>query len=164
MNIIKLDQRFGKTAQNKLHLAKNKTAEGALACLETFYYAFNNKDIKTFKSIWLKNDLIQLNNPLGGIIYGIDKIVELYNNIFNGESDVWVEFHDIIAFEGPDMITFAGRESGEFTKDNKFLALEIRTTRILQYSPSDEQWYLIHHHGSIDDAELLKTYQKAVSK
>jgi ketosteroid isomerase-like protein len=105
-----------------------------------------------------------INNPLGGIIYGIDQIVELYNNIFNSESDVWVEFHDIIVFEGEDMITFAGRESGEFRKDNKTLALEIRTTRVLQYSNSDDQWYLIHHHGSIDDAELLTTYQKAINK
>jgi len=162
MKIYKLDQHFGKSSENKLQKANDKTIDGAIACLETFYYAFNNRDIKTFRKLWLDDDLVQLNNPLGGIINGIDKIVELYQAIFKGKSNVWVDFNSIVVFEGQNAITFAGRETGAFTKEKESLALQIRTTRMLAYSEKEGQWFLIHHHGSIDNAELLDAYQKAV--
>lgn len=76
MGINRLNKIFGRISQNLIDKTTDKSFLGAIACLETFYYSFNNKDIDTFKRIWLKNELIQLNNPLGGIIRGIAPIVE----------------------------------------------------------------------------------------
>jgi hypothetical protein len=42
--------------------------------------------------------------------------------------------------------------------------LQIRTSRIFGFSETDNQWFQIHHHGSIDNVDLLDRYQKAVKK
>jgi len=60
------------------------------------------------------------------------------------------------------MIVFAGREAGEFTKNNRTLPLSIRTSRVVQWFGSDIGWKQVHHHGSIDDSRLLDEYQQAV--
>jgi hypothetical protein len=164
MELNKINQTFGRDSKNLIDKTTDKSLLGAISCLETFYYAFNNKDLDTFKRIWLNHELIQLNNPLGGIIRGIEPILELYDNIFNGQARVWVELTDIVYFKSNDMITFAGREIGEFSVQGQTINLEIRTTRFFGYSDNEKQWFQLHHHGSIDNAELLDRYQKAVRK
>jgi len=138
----------------------NETFTGAIAALETFYYSFNNKDIDTFNQIWVSHDLVQLNNPVGGIIRGIKDISALYTRIFQGEADVWVEFQDIVTYDFNECVVFAGLEKGQFKINNRNIDLEIRTTRFFAYV--NGKWGQIHHHGSIDNAELLKNYQNAV--
>ncbi len=157
-----LDKIFGLNAQNKIEETNLKSFEGALACLETFYYSFNNKDVNIFKKIWYKNNLIQLNNPLGGIVRGIEPIINIYDKIFNGQASVWVEFTDIVYYETTEMIVFAGTEIGESKTKDETIQLKIRTTRIFGYSEEDKSWFQLHHHGSIDNADLLKQYQKEV--
>jgi hypothetical protein len=164
MILNQLDKTFGLTAQNKIEDTKLKSFEGALACLETFYYSFNNKDLNTFKKIWYKNNLIQLNNPLGGIVRGIEPITNIYDKIFNGKASIWVEFTDIVCYQTPEMIVFAGVEIGESKTKDETINLKIRTTRIFGYSEDDKSWFQLHHHGSIDNAKLLDKYQKAVRK
>lgn len=162
MKIDKLDEKFGINARNLIDLTKEKSLSGALACIETFYYAFNNRDLDVFNEIWLNHDLIQLNNPLGGIIRGIVPISEMYDRIFNGQARVWVELSDIVMYQSDDTVIFAGREIGESSSNDNTIDLQIRTTRIFGFSETDNQWFQIHHHGSIDDAHLLERYQKSV--
>ena len=163
MKIEMLDRKFGIDSKNLIDSAKDHNFEGALACLETFYYAFNNRDLATFLKVWLQHDLIQLNNPLGGILRGIGPINKMYEKIFNNRAQVWVELSDIVVYYLGDMALFAGKETGEFRIDGQIIDLHIRTTRFIGYSAKDHQWFQIHHHGSIDDAELLSRYQHAVN-
>jgi hypothetical protein len=164
MELKSIEQIFGQDSKNLIDKATDKDFNGALACLETFYYAFNNRDLDTFKKIWLNHELVQLNNPLGGIIRGIGPITELYDRIFNGWAKVWVELTDIVCFQSKEMITFAGREIGEFSVNGQTIDLQIRTTRFFAYSDDKGQWFQLHHHGSIDNVELLDRYQRAVKK
>lgn len=162
MRIEKLNRKFGREAQNLIDQTKEKNLDGAIACLETFYYSFNNRDLDIFKKIWLNHELIQLNNPLGGIMRGIVPIVELYDRIFNGQANVWVELGDIVLYQSSDIVTFAGREIGEFTISGQTIDLQIRTTRFFGFFEIEKQWFQIHHHGSIDNVDILDRYQKAV--
>jgi hypothetical protein len=41
------------------------------------------------------------------------------------------------------------------------LQLAIRTSRLFRRAPGD-RWHQVHHHGSIDDPQLLADYQAAV--
>jgi hypothetical protein len=164
MELNRINKTFGLDAKNRINETTDESFSGAIACLETFYYAFNNRDLDTFKKIWLNHELIQLNNPLGGIIRGIEPITELYDNIFNGQARVWVELTDVVCFQSKDMVTFAGRENGEFSVQGHTIDLQIRTTRFFGYSTDKGQWFQLHHHGSIDNVELLDRYQKAVRK
>jgi hypothetical protein len=164
MKISKIESTFGRNSKNCIDKTIERNLKGALACLETFYYSFNNKDLNLFKQIWLNHELIQLNNPLGGIVRGIIPIGEMYEKIFNGQADVWVELTNIVCYHSQDMIVFAGKEIGEFSSKEVTLDLQIRTSRIFRYDKKENRWFQVHHHGSIDDAKLLDIYQKTVKK
>jgi len=155
-------QNYGRKSTNKISRAVVHGLEGARALVETFYYAFNRRDMDVFAQVWADDALVQLNNPLGGILRGYKPIAELYQRIFTGPASVWVELADIVEFESPDMVVFAGRETGEFTRSGKTLALSIRTTRVVQWFGPEIGWRQSHHHGSIDDPLLLSEYQRAV--
>jgi hypothetical protein len=51
MKISKPDREFGRDAKNNVGYVKEKSFDGALAGLETFYFSFNNKDLDTFKKM-----------------------------------------------------------------------------------------------------------------
>jgi hypothetical protein len=53
-----------------------------------------------------------------------------------------------------------GRERGHFRCGDTELTLAIRTSRI--FKKCEGRWRQVHHHGSIEDPELLARYQSAV--
>jgi hypothetical protein len=161
-DIVFLEETVVRGEQNKLAETAQPTFEGARAALETFYYALNERAHGPFRQIWLDDPLIQLNNPLGGIVRGAEAIGALYGRIFEGPVRVQVEFYDIVAYVTSEMVVFAGRERGTYEREGKSSPLDIRTTRIFLYAPAQQGWRQIHHHGSIDVAEQLNKYQQAV--
>lgn len=58
------------------------------------------------------------------------------------------------------MFYMTGRERGTFRRGETQVGLAIRTSRIFQRR--NERWQHVHHHGSIDDPELLARYQAVV--
>jgi len=161
--IIYSDSTYDRSSVNQESKARGEPGiEGARALVETFYYAFNNRDMEVFAGIWAEHELIQLNNPLGGILRGYEFIADLYRTIFDGPARVWVELGDIVEFQTNEMVVFAGRERGEFSLGDNTLALSIRTSRIVQWLGPQVGWRQTHHHGSIDDPKLLADYQRAV--
>lgn len=162
MTYTRINQTFGKSASNRLADANQPGLDGALAALESFYYSFNTGDLDSFVGVWVSDDLIRLKNPLGGVLEGIGAITDLYDGIFNGPADVWVEFGDIVVYHlGADAVVFSGRETGEFSKAGETVPLNIRTTRV--FHRVDGRWGQVHHHGSITDTEQLTTYRNAVN-
>ncbi len=162
MTIERIPHTFGRHAANRLADSYQPGIDGALALLETFYFAFNQRNLEVFQHVWMDNALIQLNNPLGGMLRGYAPIEALYARIFSGPARVWVEFGDIVAYATEALVVFAGRETGEFIRDGSTVALSIRTTRIVQWFGRETGWRQVHHHGSIDDPEALAAYQRAV--
>jgi len=153
---------YGRKSANRIDGIREPGIEGARLLIESYYFAFNNKDLEVFGKVWANHQLIQLNNPLGGILRGYEAIAALYEQVFMGATSVWVELSDIVEFQTEAMIVFAGRESGEFTKNNRTLPLSIRTSRVVQWFGPEIGWKQVHHHGSIDDSHLLNVYQQAV--
>ena len=160
--ILCSQQTYGRSSTNRLPQAHEHGVEGARALLESFYYAFNHRDMEVFGKVWAEHEFIQLNNPLGGILRGYEAIAALYQQIFTGPTQVWVELADIVEFQTDAMVVFAGRETGEFTLKTKSLVVAIRTSRIVQWFGQEIGWRQVHHHGSIDDPQLLDEYQRAV--
>ncbi len=155
-------QSYGRSARNRIEEVRESGINGAQALVETFYHAFNQRDLALFTRVWADHALIQLNNPLGGLMRGHDAISALYQRIFTGPARVWVELSDIVEYQTNTMVVFAGRERGEFSHNGVTLALNIRTSRITQWMGEETGWRQVHHHGSIDDPLLLRTYQSAV--
>ncbi|GAA1578620.1 MULTISPECIES: YybH family protein [Kribbella] len=151
-----VDYGFGPGARSRTDEARTPGRAGALAALETFYYALNSKDLETLAAGWVDDPLVQLNNPVGGILRGRDAVRELYERVFAGVLDVQVTFGDAATYWLGDSVIFAGRETGTYLGNRP---LHIRTTRVFTY---DGVWRQLHHHGSIDDPDLLAAYQRAV--
>jgi ketosteroid isomerase-like protein len=162
--ITHIDAEYGPRARNRLAEAASPDLDGARAALESFYHAFNHRDLEAFRRVWVGDPLVQLNNPLGGILRGSDDIGRLYQRIFQSRARVEVSFGDIVAYQTAGMVVFAGRETGRFTDPGgRSLPLRIRTTRVFAYDRAAGRWGQVHHHGSIDDPDALRDYQDAVA-
>lgn len=125
-----------------------------------FYCAFNSGNMQMMSENWAQSDDIAMDNPLGGIKRGWDEIRPLYERIFNGQAEVYVEYFDYTIHETTEMFYAVGRERGYFRLGDEEITLAIRTSRIFQ--KVDGRWRQVHHHGSIEDPQLLATYQSAV--
>lgn len=128
--------------------------------LVQFYHAFNYGDMKEMSENWEQSEDIAMDNPLGGIKRGWSDISSVYEKIFNGPAEVYVEFYDYTIHEHGDMFYAVGRERGYFQLGDTQVDLAIRTSRIFRRVGAN--WKQTHHHGSIENAELLATYQSAV--
>jgi len=157
---IREQQFTGQT--NQLPQATNPDFAGAQAALNSFYYALNSSDLEVLDQVWLPHELIQVNNPLGGITRGATAIHDLYSRIMKGRVRVRVMFTDAIAFITPTAVVFAGREEGTYVVNGRETPLHIRTTRAFVFSAEHKGWRQVHHHGSIDDAAELLAYQQAI--
>lgn len=130
--------------------------------LSLFYNAFNKRSMPLMEQSWLNTNEISMDNPIGGIRRGWDEIKAGYNKIFNGKAQVYVEFYDYTIHKTDAMFFATGRERGYFKTEETEIPLAIRTTRIFILHNGD--WKQIHHHGSIDNPDLLKIYQEALLK
>ncbi len=128
--------------------------------LSEFYQAFNQKDLKLMQKNWLNSEEIAMDNPLGGIKRGWEEIKTVYNRIFLGKAEVYVEFYDYSIIKLDDGFVAVGRERGWVKAKGKKLDLAIRTSRI--YKLVDKEYKQVHHHGSIENPELLKAYQDLI--
>lgn len=130
--------------------------------LVEFYKAFNNGEMKLMSKNWANSPNIAMDNPLGGIMRGWENIKNVYERIFNGQAKVYVEYYDYSIHESEDSFYAVGRERGHFKAHNQEIELAIRTSRIFQ--KIEGEWKQVHHHGSIEDPQLLETYQELVKK
>jgi len=133
-----------------------------ILALIKFYKAFNNRDLSLMQNVWLNSLETSMNNPLGGIMRSWKEIETVYDKIFNGKAKVYVEFYDFTIHKTENMFFATGRERGFFKTNEQEIKLAIRTSRI--FKKINGEWKQIQHHGSIDNPELLKTYQQMVSK
>ncbi|VAX09388.1 hypothetical protein MNBD_GAMMA25-950 [hydrothermal vent metagenome] len=125
-----------------------------------FYHAFNNQDLEQMENNWLQSGDASMSNPLGGIKRSWSEIKPVYEKIFNGPAEVFVEFYDFSIHQTEGMFCAVGHERGYFKLDETEIKLAIRTSRI--YLKTKQQWQQLHHHGSIDQAGLLADYQAIV--
>jgi len=131
------------------------------SALEQFYAAFNGRDLALMSENWAQIEEIALDNPLGGIRRGWAEIRPLYERVFAGPAVVAVEFYDYTLHIGQELFYAVGRERGHFRNGDTELALAIRTSRV--FRQFDGRWKQVHHHGSIEDPDLLARYQSALS-
>lgn len=138
----------------------NAPAGSAYAALAGFYQAFNQRDFQAMSECWLHSHLASMSNPLGGVKRGWEEIGSVYEKIFTGPAQVYVEFYDFQIYETQEMFCAVGRERGYLQTVKTKIDLAIRTSRV--YCKLDERWLQYHHHGSIEQADLLARYQSAV--
>ncbi len=78
--------------------------------LVQFYCAFNAGNMKLMSDNWEQSDDIAMENPLGGIKRGWAESRMVYERIFNGPAEVYVEYFDYTIHEMDQMFYAVGRE------------------------------------------------------
>jgi hypothetical protein len=131
--------------------------------LAQFYRAFNERDLVRMAENWDDSLEVAMNNPLGGVKRGWHDIKAVYERIFFSPHKVTVEFHDYTLHVFNEVFYAVGRERGHLESHLEAretrLNLNFRTSRI--FRRVDTQWRQVHHHGSIEDSQLLSAYQSA---
>ncbi len=139
---------------------EEKIEHGEHGALVQFYRAFNGADMPLMRRNWLDAEDIAMDNPLGGIRRGWGEIGKVYEKLFGSSAKVYVEFHDYSLHVAQDIFYAVGRERGLFEQAGEKIDLAIRTSRI--FRRVEGAWRQVHHHGSIEDPELLARYRRAV--
>jgi 4-oxalocrotonate tautomerase family enzyme len=133
-----------------------------LDALIAFYAAFNQRDLASMADVWLAGHEPSMDNPIGGIRRGWSEIEAGYRKLFDGPARVQVEFYDYTMQLTGDTALAVGRERGTCTVGDETLQLAIRTSRL--FVKRSGQWQQLHHHGSVEDASLLASYQSIIGK
>lgn len=128
--------------------------------LAQFYRAINNRDLNLMAQNWDQSAEAVMDNPLGGVKRGWPEIRSVYERLFRFRSQYHFEFYDYTLHEAGDLFYVVGRERGWIEVDGARLDLAIRTTRIFRRVKG--RWLQFHHHGSIEDPNMLAAYQNAV--
>ena len=131
-----------------------------MRALSEFYQALNNRDLELMARNWAQTDEAVMDNPVGGIKRGWHEIQAVYAQIFSRPEPFWFEFHDYSFHEAGEVFYVIGRERGEYRSGQSELKMAIRTTRLFRLI--EGEWKQVHHHGSVDNAQLLGQYQRAV--
>jgi ketosteroid isomerase-like protein len=125
--------------------------------LAEFYRALNTRDMARMEANWGNTDDVAMDNPLGGIKRGWPEIRSVYERLFRFEGQYQFEFYDYTLHQSGSFFYVVGRERGHVLNQVVRLDMKIRTTRLFQLLGA--RWRQIHHHGSIDDPQLLAAYQ-----
>ncbi len=131
-----------------------------LEALAQFYKAINARDLALMEQNWDGSAEAAMDNPLGGIKRGWTQIRQTYERLFDTPGAYSFEFWDYTLHRSGDVFWVVGRERGRLESGSELLELAIRTTRL--FRRADGRWRQIHHHGSIDDPEMLARYLAAV--
>lgn len=129
------------------------TPEGALA---EFYRAFNSRDLALMEQNWAGDEAV-LYHELGGVRYGWTEIRELYEQtLLSSPAGVLMTFQDYRIDRFSDTFFAVGLERGLLRTQKDVLEFRIRATRLFGWRGG--RWRQIHHHGSIEEPELLANY------
>jgi len=131
-----------------------------MQALQLFYAALNTRDIALMANCWSAKEDASMDNPLGGIVRGWSAIASVYSRLFNADVRYHFEFHDYSMHQLADSFLVVGRERGWIEKGGKHLDLAFRTSRFFRHE--NAHWKQMHHHGSADDAAMLRAYQELV--
>jgi ketosteroid isomerase-like protein len=110
--------------------------------------------------IWWATDEASMANPLGGFARGWDQISSIYARMFRNMR-LEIALCDYTIHIIGSVFYATGREHGYVETSEQRIELDVRTTRVFRLEVG--RWQQAHHHGSIDDPELLQMYQRALA-
>jgi hypothetical protein len=139
---------------------------GARAALETFYYAFNTRSADLYQHIWADDPLVQVYSPVVGMVRGSTTIAAFAQRALSARVQIQTVVEDIVAYVTPELVVFTGREHGAYTQSSEQEAMsepaESHSICIFRFIPEQGGWRQVYHHVSLDDANQLARFQRAM--
>jgi ketosteroid isomerase-like protein len=120
--------------------------QAVLAANQTFYRAFEKKDIEAMSRIWSKGSGSLCIHPGRGILKGWDQICVSWEQIFRNTSYFEIET-DILTTEISGNVAYVVLAENllQIVRGRRVEA-QLVATNIFECMA--QEWYLVHHHGS----------------
>ena len=131
-----------------------------LPALSQFYKALNSRDLQLMEQNWCASQDAAMDNLLGGIMRGWPNIRAVYERLFAMKGSYRFEFWDYTLHQTREVFFVVGRERGRIETERGSFDFAIRTTRL--FTREGSGWRQLHHHGSIDDPEMLSKYRSLI--
>ncbi|CAM6117356.1 unnamed protein product [Calypogeia fissa] len=108
---------------------------------KNFYQKFKAKSLRGMKSLWLKADYVKCIHPGGELLSGYDLVMENWRTVFNWSQCYDFELEDIRIRVVGDVAWVTAKE---FINSSRHPLVVTNC-----YEFHDDQWYIVHHHSSL---------------
>jgi ketosteroid isomerase-like protein len=161
--ILKTEISLGPQARDRLAEMADPSARGAEAALETFFYAWHQRDAAALRDCWSASPFAEVISPGVGTVRGGEAIAGLYKRAMTSRANPRITFDDVVAYFGESDVVYAGRETSSYTApDGSTMTVEMRCTRY--FRDEGDHWRQYLHHASTNDPDALRAYQQAFGR
>ena len=124
----------------------NREQQEVAKANESFYRAFESRDIKRMESVWDRDDAIQCGHPGWRILRGWQPVMESWRAIFENTPQIRFLLTDVTVEMRGELAWVTLYESINSSLEGQSVTAMILTTNI--FRRGSDGWRMIHHHGS----------------
>lgn len=134
--------------ENKAHLAN-----------ESFYKAFNKRDIEAMKRIWGSSENITCVHPGWPPIKGPERILNSWAGIFENSGNMEIRISDVRVLASKDLAWVSCIENLYTIAESGVLASQVFATNLFHIE--EEAWRMVMHHASpVPDSREMEDVSK----
>ena len=120
----------------------------SLQAEESFYQAFQNRDIELMKDVWDKSDEVICIHPSASRIYSYELIIASWEQIFSGQEGITIQINEPVYILKQDTAIHYVKEELYLGENN---VASVLATNIYQQTVNG--WKMIAHHASSSYSE-----------
>jgi ketosteroid isomerase-like protein len=120
--------------------------ELVVAANESFYKAFNARDLDAMKRAWGSHEKITCVHPGWAPLNGIEPIIDSWQGIFKNSGNMDIQITDVRVTMSEGLAWISCIEKLYTIATNGVLASQVYSTNLFQLSEGD--WKMIMHHAS----------------
>ena len=120
--------------------------ELVMAANESFYKAFNARDLDAMKRIWGSHEKVTCVHPGWEPLSGLEPIIDSWQGIFKNSGNMDIQATDVRVTTSEDLAWVSCVEKLYTIADHGVLASKVFSTNLFQLSEGN--WKMIMHHAS----------------
>jgi len=120
--------------------------EGVVAANESFYKAFNARDLDAMKKVWGSNEKVTCVHPGWAPLNGFEPIIESWQGIFKNSGNMDIQITDVSVTTSEDLAWVSCVEKLYTIATHGVLASKVFSTNLFQLN--EGSWKMIMHHAS----------------
>ncbi len=123
-----------------------KTEEAIVAANESFYKAFNTRDLDAMKRVWSSNEKVTCVHPGWEPLSGIGPIIDSWEGIFKNSGNMDIQATDVSVTTSEGLAWVSCIEKLYTIATHGVLASKVFSTNLFQLN--EGSWKMIMHHAS----------------
>ena len=127
-------------------MADDEAATAVIAANDGFYRAFESLDVDRMTAVWARDEVVRCVHPGWGLLEGWTDVMESWARIFDNATMMQFIVTGAEASVEGDWAWVACTENLTQVMNGQVVESRVQTTNI--FRRRDEQWLMVHHHGS----------------